>query len=292
MFNAFETLKNKLPPKFIGAAFMLLWALSFSTAMAFAKTLSPDVDSVVVLFMRYFIGLVFFTPFIINVGLKGFTTRRPLLHLVRVMCLGATVACTYFAYRNLPLALATSIGMTGPLFTTMLAMLILRDRVSLAQWGLIFLGYAGVLIAVRPHEMAISIGVWASLAANVLAAFSNICVKILTRTERTFTLMLYANTATTFIAGLVVILFWKTPAFWDLMSLIAVGGFGVFSQFCNISALRHANPSFLAPFEYTRICFAIPVGYIFFDEVPNTYVIIGSLIIIAATYGLTRVVRE
>lgn len=290
--TSIDAWKNKLPPKFIGAAFMLLWAMSFSTAMAFAKTLSPDVDSVVMLFMRYFIGLVFFTPFILKVGLKGFTTKRPFLHLVRVMCLGATVACTYFAYRNLPLALATSIGMTGPLFTTVLAMLILKDRVSLTQWALILFGYTGVLIAVRPHEMAISIGIWASLMANILAALSNICVKILTRTESTFTLMLYANTATTFIAGLVVIMFWKTPAFSDVMSLIAVGGFGVFSQFCNISALRYANPSFLAPFEYTRICFAIPVGYIFFDEIPNIYVIIGSLIIIAATYGLTRVVRE
>lgn len=283
-----DILKNKLPPKFIGAGFMLLWALSFSTAMAFAKTLSQEVDSFIVLFMRYFIGLVFFTPFIINVGFKGFMTKRPFLHCVRVLALGSAVACTYFAYRNLPLALATSIGMTGPLFTTLLAILILKERVSLKKWAFILLGYSGVLIAVRPHEMAISIGVWASLMANILAALSNICIKVLTRTERTFTLMLYANTATTFIAGLVAIMVWKTPELPDLLSLIAVGGFGVFSQYCNISALRYANPSFLAPFEYTRICFAIPVGYIFFNEIPHLHVILGSLIIITATYGLVR----
>ena len=54
-----EAFKNKLSPKLIGATFMLLWALTFSTAMAFAKTLSGEVDSVIVLFMRYFFGLVF-----------------------------------------------------------------------------------------------------------------------------------------------------------------------------------------------------------------------------------------
>lgn len=286
-----ETLKNKLPPKLIGATFMLLWALSFSTAMAFAKTLSPEVDSVMVLFMRYFFGLVFFSPFIIKAGVKGFVTSRPLLHLMRVTALGVAVGCTYFAYRNLPLALATSIGMTGPLFTTVLAMLLLKDNVSFLKWCLILLGYIGVVVTVRPHEMSISMGVWMALVANLFASLSIICVKLLTRTESTFTVMLYANTATTFIAGLVAIVVWKTPGTSDLLALIAVGGFGVLSQFCSVTALRFANPSFLAPFEYTRICFAIPVGFIFFDEIPNIWVIFGSIIIIAATYGLTRMER-
>lgn len=286
-----ETLKRKLPPKLMGAIFILLWALSFSIAMAFAKTLSSEVDSVMVLFMRYFFGLIFFSPFIIKAGVKGFVTSRPILHIIRVITLGTTVGCTYFAYRNLPLALATSIGMTGPLFTTILAMILLKDDVSFTKWGLILLGYAGVIVAVRPHEMGISIGVWMALAANLFAALSIICAKLLTRTESTFTIMLYANTVTTFIAGLVAISLWKTPGTSDFLSLIAVGGFGVLSQFCSITALRFANPSFLAPFEYTRICFAIPVGFIFFDEIPNLWVILGSLIIIGATYGLTRVER-
>lgn len=286
-----ETLKRKLPSKLMGAIFILLWALSFSIAMAFAKTLSSEVDSVMVLFMRYFFGLIFFSPFIIKAGVKGFVTSRPILHIIRVITLGTTVGCTYFAYRNLPLALATSIGMTGPLFTTILAMILLKDDVSFTKWGLILLGYAGVIVAVRPHEMGISIGVWMALAANLFAALSIICAKLLTRTESTFTIMLYANTVTTFIAGLVAISLWKTPGTADFLSLIAVGGFGVLSQFCSITALRFANPSFLAPFEYTRICFAIPVGFIFFDEIPNLWVILGSLIIIGATYGLTRVER-
>ena len=287
-----ETIKDKLSPKLIGAGFMLLWAASFSTAMAFAKTLSPEIDSVMVLFMRYFFGLIFFTPFLVKANFKGFETSRPLLHAIRVLTLGLTVTATYFAYPNLPLALATSIGMTGPLFTTVLAMLLLKDQVPLAKWLLILLGYSGVILAVRPHEVAISIGVWAALMANLFAAISIICVKILSRTESTFTIMLYANTITTLIAGLVVFSFWKTPALPDILALAAIGGFGVFSQYCSVTALRYATPSFLAPFEYTRMCFAIPVGYLFFHEVPNAWVIMGSLIIIAATYGLTRVERE
>lgn len=279
-----------ISPKLIGAAFMLLWALSFSAAMSIAKTLSPEVDSVIVLFMRYFFGLVFFSPFVFQAGFKGFVTSRPLLHLIRVLCVGAAMACTYYAYRHLPLALATSIGMTGPLFTTVLSLLFLRDSVSLSKWGLILFGYLGVLVMVRPHEMpsGIGIGVGIEILANVFAALSIICVKVLSRTESTLTIMLYANTATTFIAGLIAFSVWKMPSESDVLALVLIGGLGVFSQYCSVSSLKHANPSYLAPFEYTRLCFAVPVGYLFFQEIPTLWVYCGSLMIIIATYGLTR----
>src|SRR5438477_170028 len=124
------TTERILSPKLMGAGFMLLWALSFSSAMAFAKSLSPEIDSIIILFMRYFFGLVFFSPFVFQAGFKGFSTSRPVLHLTRVVFVGLSMGCTYYAYRNLPLALATSIGMTGPLFTTILSMILLRDSVS------------------------------------------------------------------------------------------------------------------------------------------------------------------
>jgi drug/metabolite transporter (DMT)-like permease len=275
-------------PKLVGAAFMLLWALSFSSAMAFAKGLSPEVDSIIVLFMRYFFGLVFFSPFVFQAGIKGFETSRPILHITRVLCVGAAMGCTYYAYRNLDLALATSIGMTGPLFTTVLAMLLLKDSVSMPKWALIVFGYIGVIVMVRPHEIPISIGVWVELLANLFAALSIICVKLLSRTESTLTIMLYANTVTTLIAGFLVLGVWKTPEPQDLLILMTVGALGVFSQYCSVTALRFANPSFLAPFEYTRLIFAVPVGYLFFHELPTLWTLLGSLMIIGATYGLTR----
>lgn len=275
-------------PKLIGAAFMLLWALAFSLAMATAKTLSPEVDTLILLFMRYFFGLVFFSPFLMRSELKDFKTSRPLLHLTRIICVGAAMGCTYYAYRNLPLALATSIGMTGPLFTTMLSMMLLKDSVSLPKWALIFFGYLGVLVMVQPHEMPISLAVWVELFANLFAALSIICVKLLSRTESTLTIMLYANTATTFIVGLLALSIWKTPALSDILTLMVIGGLGVFSQYCSVTALRYANPSYLAPFEYTRLCFAVPVGYLLFQELPTFWTFLGSLMIIGATYGLTR----
>lgn len=277
-----------ISPKLIGAAFMLLWAITFSSAMAFTKVLSPDVDSMIILFMRYFFGLLFFTPFLARNGIKGFHTKQPLLQLLRVIFVGAAMGCTYYAYRNLPLALATSIGMTGPLFTTILAMAILKDSVSLPKWALILFGYFGVVVMVRPDEAPITLGIWVELFANLFAALAIICTKVLTRTDNTLTIMFYTTVGTALIAVILAGSVWKTPSMDDLMVLTVIGAFGVLSQFSYISALKYGDPSFLAPFEYTRLCFAVPVGFFFFQEIPTVWTIFGSLMIIGATYGLTR----
>ncbi|MBL8675961.1 MAG: DMT family transporter [Alphaproteobacteria bacterium] len=286
--NRLAILSTSVSPKLIGAGFMLLWALSFSTAMAIAKCLSPEVDSIMLLFMRYFFGLVFFSPFVLQSGIKSFATTRPFLHLLRVISVVAAMGCTYYAYRHLPLALATSIGMTGPLFTTVISYIILKDNVSLPKWGLILIGYFGVLVMVRPHEMDVSFGVWVELFANLFAALTIVCTKILSRTEKTLTIRFYTNTVTTLLTVLVVLGIWKTPALSDMLTLMGSVAMCVFSQFCSVSALKYANPSFLAPFEYTRLCFAIPVGYLIFQETPTWWSIAGSFIIVGATYGLTR----
>ncbi len=284
----FPTFANRFSPQLMGTIFILLWGLSISTAMAFAKALSPEVNNIVVLFMRYFFGFLFISPFIFRSGLSGFATSRLFLHLIRVLCVGVATGCTYYAYRNLPLAMATSIGMTGPLFITILSLIFLKDSISLSKWSLILFGYLGVLVMVRPHEMAISLGVWVELVANLFAAFAIICTKLLSRTESTRTLMLYTTTATTVIAGLFVLGVWKTPDPQDLILLMAVGASGVFSQFCYVKALKYARPSYLAPFEYTRLCFAVPVGYFFFQETPTFWTFLGSLMIVGSTYGVTR----
>jgi drug/metabolite transporter (DMT)-like permease len=286
--SSFFRIDSSRASKLIGGAAMLLWALSFSTLLSLVKTLSPDLNSILIVFLRYLFGIICFAPFLIKAGPTAFYTSRPLLHLIRVCCLAIATLCTYYAYRHLPLVLATSVGMTGPLFTTMLAMLLLGESVSLSKWGLIFLGYLGVLVMVRPFDMSFDAGIGVALLANLFSGLGIISVKVLSRTESTPTLLLYVNTFTTLIAGVLAISVWEIPSLHDFIILMIVGVLGLLSQYSLIIAMKHANPSYLAPFEYMRMCFAIPVGYLFFAEVPTFWVLVGSTIIIAATYGLTR----
>jgi len=286
-----ETLFDRfgMAPKMVGAGLMLLWGISFSSAMAFAKTLDPEIHSFVLLFIRCAFGLMVFAPFAMSAGIESVKTRRPFLHLLRIGFLIGAMTCTYYAYRNLPLATATSIGMTGPLFTTLLSIVLLQDHVSWQKWAVILFGYLGVVVMVRPDVMPVDFAVWVEILANVFAALSIITVKMLSRTEKSITILIYANIVTCLVGAALAASVWQTPSADDMMALFFIGALGALSQFCSVNALKYANPSFLAPFEYTRLVFAIPLGFWIFGEVPTLWTFLGTLMIVVATYGLTRI---
>lgn len=267
---------------------MLLWALCFTVAMALAKLISSHVPSLMILFFRCFFGFLFFVPFAAKVGIKGLQTQHPFLHSLRVIFTASAIFCTYYAYRHLPLVTASAIGFTSPLFTTVFAFLLLGEQVSSKKWLAILAGYLGVLVILRPFSFHFGKTLYIALLANMLASSSLIVAKKLTSTESTVTLLFYANAAIFLLSAVAVVWVWQTPSLIDICILAGIGLAGVLSQYLYIEALKIENPSFLAPLEYTRLIFATLVGTIFFHERFDLWSIIGALIIILATFSLSR----
>lgn len=269
-------------------AWSLAGSVCFTTAMSCAKLLDPSVKGAVLVFFRCFFGLIFFLPFLFKEGFSNLKTKRPLLHILRVLFTCSAIACTYYGYRNLPLAMATSLGFTAPLMTTALAILVLKEVVTIKKWALIIAGYMGVLVIVHPADFAFNNAVYILLLANLFASSSVICGKKLTATESTISMMFYVNVISTLLSGSVAYFMWVTPSQHDLIVLIFLGLMGVTAQFCYIRSLQNANPSFLAPFEYSRLIIAIPIGFVIFSELPTMWMLVGAGIIIAATLLVTR----
>jgi len=272
--------------KIKGILWMIAWAFMFSTSMSISKLVSQDVPTVILVFMRLSFGLVFFTPFLIRHRDQPLKSKRFPLHLLRVMFICAAMTCTYYAYGHLPLAFTTSLGFTAPLMTTVLALLILKEKVTPTRWIAVIVGYIGIIVMIRPGYIPLEPAVLVALAANLLASCISIIVRQLSSTETTIQIMFYGNFFTFFFISIGAALFWKMPAWEDLRWLILLGASGMLSQFCSVNALKRAQPSLLAPFEYFRLIFAIPIGYFIFDEVVSFWTFLGSAIIIGATWFL------
>lgn len=282
-------LEKNTPSAKTKAVFWIMgWCFSFTIAMSIAKTLGPSVNSVVLTFMRVMFGFLLFSPFYLHQGVSVARTNRFWLHGLRVILSLASVGCTYYAYRSLPIAYATSIGQTGPLITTSLAILILKDKVPLKGWLVLIGGYLGVLIMVRPTEGGLDHATLIALLANIFAGCSIMTSKKLTHTESTLTMMFYSGSLMMALSSILVAIFWQTPTFEDMIKLSFMGSFGALSQYCHVNALKNASPSFLAPFEYWRLCIAIPIGLLFFDEIPTFWTLVGGLIIITSTSFLVK----
>ncbi len=278
--------------KWRAVGWVALWSVSFCFIMTLAKMLSPALSNAVVVFMRCTFGMLFFLPFVARKGVQELKTQRFPLHFLRLLFIFGSMICTYYAYRHLPLAFATSIGFSGPLITTVISIIVLKNRVRSHQWLALFVGYIGVLILLRPSQIEITSSVLIALTANFFAGCNLVITRKLSVTESPLTLMAYSNIVGFFISGAVASLFWTSPPIEDILLLVLIGCFGVITQYCYIRALRLTEPAFLAPFEYGRLLIAVPIGYFVFHEVPQVWTYIGSLIILASTYYLTVVERR
>lgn len=272
----------------LGAGFALLAALSFSILTAVTKHLDPTVPTSLAVFVRSFSSFLFFLPVLFINRKSVVKSKKIYLHVLLVILGVATMLCTCYAYRALPLVFATTLGMTGPLFITILSGFLLKEKIGYLKWILIFLGYVGVLLVIRPDtSFVIDIGTVSAIVANILAACYIILIKILSDYDSTITIMLYTNVGMTLGALLFNIQGWQVIGTYDIILMLLTGFLGAVIQFCSISALKYASPAIVAPFEYTRIIFALLIGMIAFNEKPDIYMIIGSTIIIISAYLIT-----
>lgn len=274
-------------PTINSAILATLGALSLSISMSLVKHLNPTIPTTLVVFIRTCFGLIFFLPILIGNRKAIVKTKKLPLYVVRIVLTVCSMLCTYYAYRNLPIAFATSIGMSGPLFTTILSIILLKERISFYKWLVIILGYIGVIVVIRPVSFFLDLGTASALLANILAASSIIIVKILSRYDSTITIMLYTNIGIALVSFLFNIQGWQLLGLKDFILISFMGILGITTQFCSITALKHSSPSFVAPFEYTRIFFAIFIGLIIFHEIPDIYTVFGSAAILSSAYIIT-----
>ena len=280
---------KKLSPQIKGAIFATLAALSMSTSMSLAKNLDKELPTSLIVFVRSLFGLMFFVPFLVKNRAEFVRSTNHRLQFIRVIFVVSSMLCTYYTYRHLPIAFATSIGMTSALFTTVFSAIILNDKIGIHKWMVIFVGYCGVIMVIKPTSYVIDFAVLVAIMANIFAALAIISAKVLSRSDSTVTIMFYSNIGITLLSFVInsYNCGWQSLNTNEIGILLLTGAFGITTQFCSLTALKYGSPSFLAPFEYTRMFFAVVIGFIIFHEVPPILVIVGSLLIIISTYVLT-----
>ena len=268
------------------AALAITGVLSLSVSMAIAKQLDPSIPTAMVVFVRSGFGLLFFMPVLIKERKALSRINNIPLHIIRVTLAVLAMLCTYYTYRNLPIAFATSIGMTGPIFTTALSGLILKEVIGCKKWILVVLGYIGALIVIKPASFILDTTIITALLANLLAATCVIIIKILSKKNSIVTIMLVGNVGIFSVSFLISLVQWYPLNAYDMMLISFTGALGIITQLCLNVVIKRTSPSFVAPFEYSRMLFATAIGFVVFNEIPEISTIIGVSIIIVSTYTM------
>jgi len=187
------------------------------------------------------------------------------------------------------LALATAsdarpaITFSRALFITILAIIFLGEKVGIHRWAATIIGFVGILIMLKPGTNGITIAAGAALAGALLVAALSILVRILSSTERNEQIMMFSAVINLCVSAPFTWYFWVKPSATDLAILVLAAVTGFAAQWSMIEGFRVGEASALAPINYTRLIFALIIGYLIFGEVPGFDMLLGSVIVVAAT---------
>ncbi|MCW5733110.1 MAG: DMT family transporter [Enhydrobacter sp.] len=216
-------------------------------------------------------------------GLALLRTRAP---LQQAICSAGLLGATFFffsAAKSIGVTEAIAISFISPLVVTFLAWPILGERITFVRLASVVIGFAGVLIVIRPGT---SVFQWASLlivASAVSYAVYQIVVRRVAAVDSPATTAFYSALGCTLVASLFVPFNWKTPENWgDLLLMLSLGVSGGFGHYCVARAFSYAPANLIAPLNYTQMIGSVIVGYLMFAEVPDFYTWIGSAVIIVA----------
>ncbi|GAB5471252.1 MAG: DMT family transporter [Rhodospirillales bacterium] len=271
------------------AAYMTVACAFFALMNIFVRLATQSgMDVIQIAFFRNFFALATMVPWLISTRLQGLRTKRLGAHARRAL-LGQTAMVLWFSsIALLPMAEATALNFTFPLFGTILAAIILKEQVRARRWSATVIGFLGVLVILQPWDTSLSAVSFLPIAAAFFMAFSAITVKQLSRTESAGTVVFYMNLFLTPIALVPALFVWQWPTWEIWLAVILLGGCAALSHVALTRAYAMVEASVLQPLDYLRLPFVAVLAFIVFGEVPNDWIWPGAAIIAGSTFYIAR----
>lgn len=251
-----------------------------------AKTLgNQGVPVVQIVWARMAFGAVMTLPLALRVGgVQAAVPDRPVMHALRAGLLIGTTGFFFQALRTLPIADALAIFFVQPLVITMFSPLILGERVGRRRWAAVALGFAGVLIIIRPGFQTFDIGMaYALLAGASLAFYMLMTRRISGQADAMVTTFHTSLLGGAMMTGLVLVLGWQAVTGLQWAMLVGVGLVATVGHFLIVKAYDNAEASLLAPLGYAEMIMAVVLGWVFFGDFPDGWTFLGLGILIGST---------
>ena len=264
----------------VGILFGILAYLSFSILDATQKTLILYHSVFQLLLVKYF--FVLFLSLIESKRKNNslfYKSKNIKLQILRSLLSVIESGCFVLSFKYLSLANAHSIGSLAPVIVVALSAIILKEKVSPKIWVAIFIGFIGVLIILRPTSSIFDPKALLPLVAAFMLGLYQIVTKKVSEYDSNETSLFYTSIIGMIIMTLLATNFWSPVDSSSYIMFLGIGVFFSLGLYLQIIALSKARASILQPFHYTLIFWAIIFGYIFYDDVPDIFTVVGAIII-------------
>ena len=267
------------------AAFWMSGALVSFTAMAISgRELAAELTTFQILFFRSLVGLVVVAILLQRSGWTQVETRMFGTHLVRNLAHFGGQYGWFYGLAFIPLTEVFAIEFTVPIWTAILATIFLGERMNRLRALAIALGFVGVLVILRPGVAIVSRGALAVLGGALGYAASHVFTKRLSSAETPLAILFYM-TMIQLPLGLVPALpgwVWPSAAAWPWVVVVATTALS--AHYCLARAFGLADASVVVPMDFLRLPLIAIVGFVFYDEALQVWVLVGAVIVFAAAW--------
>lgn len=288
--NFFASLSKpfRAHPQVAAIGYILISTTAFSAMSAGVRIISPELHATLIVTLRNFVTLMLLVPWALRNHATGIRTQRLGQHAWRG-CLGAVgmISWTY-CLTIMPLAHATALSFTAPLFTTLFAILILREKAGMDRWVALFVGFIGTLIILRPTASGFDWSAMLVMFTTSAWAITGLFVKSLSRTEPAMRMVFYMNLFMFFMALPMGLYHWQMPTLHAWVVLLLIACCSIIMHFSMARAYSLAPVSSLMPFDFTRLVSTTLFAWLLFGETSDLLTWLGAAIIIAAAVIMAR----
>ena len=275
--------------EFVGILFAVAAYFSFSILDAFQKTAVINHSIFQLLFIKYiFTLLLSCSEAKRKKNYKFWQSNNVKLQVLRSFFSIIESGCFVLAFRYLSLADVHSVGSLTPVIIVALSALILKENISPKTWIAIFIGFLGVLIILRPGLSIFDIKSLLPLMAAFFLGLYQVVTRKVSENDSTETSLFYTSLIGFIVMSILAFVYWQPLTLNSYFLFTGIGIFFSMGIYFQIIALSKARASIIQPFHYTLIFWAIILGYLVYDDLPNIPTIVGAIIIAASGIYVLR----
>ena len=272
----------------LGFLYMFLSICAFSIMDLIVKW-SEDYPVGQVLFFRGFCGII---PILFLIPRERYfdfyKTDRAFLHFKRCASGLIAIVAIFIALRNLPLATVVSITFAAPIFTTIMSIFFLSEKVGLYRWLAVLVGFIGILIISAPGLNSFNFYYIYPIIFCLGLSYVAIAIRKLSSTEPVWLIGLYFSFSIMILSFFTLHHGWIMPKLKDLFLLSMVGILGGLANLWLTQSYKFSEVSLVTPLKYLALIFAIFFGYIFWDEIPTAKTLVGAMLVILSSVIIFR----
>ncbi len=258
--------------------------VSFALMAVAVRELSDTMQSFEILFFRSLVGLVIVLILVLRRGPGSVRTSRPGLQIIRnVVHFGGQLGWVY-GIALLPLAEVTAIEFTTPVWTAILAVLFLGEKLNRGRVVAIVLGLSGILVILRPGIEIVQLAALIVLASAICFASTHIFTKKLTVTDTPLAILFYMTVVQLPLGLVPALTGWVPPTLADAPWLVALGASALTAHYCLARAFRLADATIAVPMDFLRLPLVAFVGFLLYAEEFEVAVLAGAVLIFAGNY--------